>query len=111
MLSGAATTPGLICDASCSTLATGVERLTLLLQQGCCPTAIWHSPTIFLQQAISSCVMVRFGRQASAGIAIHKKSNPNTMTVRNFATSRCYSFKSDRVKNLSAKRSRCMLMK
>ena len=51
---------------------------------------MWQSPAIFLQQAISACVMVAFGRQAKAGIAVHDKTRANTNMERHFAMNRCY---------------------
>jgi hypothetical protein len=51
---------------------------------------IWQSPAIFLQQAISACVMVAFGKQAKAGIAVHAKTRTNTNVERNFPMNRCY---------------------
>jgi len=46
---------------------------------------MWQSPAIFLQQAISACVIVAFGRQAKAGIAVQAKTRANTSMERHFA--------------------------
>jgi hypothetical protein len=48
-----------------------------------------------LQGTLSSCVMLGFGRQASAGLAVHTTSNANTTTERVFPTVRCYRFQRD----------------
>gem|GEM_PF-96416 len=57
-------------------------------------------PSIFLQQAISACVIPWVGRHASAGIAVHKTSKANPTIERHLATSRCYILKRNRVKGL-----------
>lgn len=49
---------------------------------------MWHSPAIFLQQAISAGVIVEFGRQAKAGRAVHAKSRTNTSVERHLAMDR-----------------------
>jgi hypothetical protein len=51
---------------------------------------MWQSPAIFLQQAISACVIAAFGRQAKAGTAVHVKTSTNTNMERHFAMSKCY---------------------
>jgi hypothetical protein len=43
-----------------------------------------------LQQAISARVIVAFGKQAKAGIAVHAKIRTITKVERHFAMSRCY---------------------
>ena len=51
---------------------------------------MWQSPAIFLQQAISARVIVAFGRQAKAGIAVHVKTRTNANMERHFAMTRGY---------------------
>ena len=51
---------------------------------------IRQSPAIFLQQAISACVIVVLGKQAKAGIAVHKKTRQNTNIERHFVIDKCY---------------------
>jgi hypothetical protein len=69
---------------------TGASTLGPVLQQGCSPGPRWHSPAIFLQQAISASVIWLFGRQASAGAIVHKNSKLKTAMGRTFAIHRCY---------------------
>jgi hypothetical protein len=71
-------------------VATGASTLAPVLQQGCSPGPRWHSPAIFLQQAISASVIWLFGRQASAGAIVHKNSKLKTVMGRTFAIYRCY---------------------
>ena len=51
---------------------------------------MWQLPAIFLQQAISACVIEGFGRQAKAGIAVHAKTSRNANMERHFDISTCY---------------------
>ena len=46
---------------------------------------MWQSPAIFLQQAISDCVIWWFGRQASKGAAVHTASKHRTTIARTLA--------------------------
>jgi hypothetical protein len=85
-----ATTNGWISIAVRSSVATGVVRSTFVLQQGWAPAPMWQLPAIFLQQAISACVIKGFGRQAKAGIAVHAKTSRNANMKRHFAINTCY---------------------
>ena len=71
-------------------VATGASTLGPVLQQGCSPGPRWHSPALFLQQAIPASVIWLFGRQASAGAIVHKNSKLKTAMGRTFAIHRCY---------------------
>jgi hypothetical protein len=62
-------------------------RFTLVLQQGWLLTPIRQSPAIFLQQAISACVMVELGKHASAGVAVQTKARMKANVQRHFAIS------------------------
>jgi hypothetical protein len=70
--------------------ATAEGTLETLLQQGCSPIPRWQSPAIFLQHAISDGVICVVGRQASAGIAVHTMSKPNTTMEWHLAMVKCY---------------------
>lgn len=52
---------------------------------------MWQSPAIFLQQAISACVMLGLGKQANAGTADHARISTNATIGRHLPTSKCYS--------------------
>jgi hypothetical protein len=83
------------------TLATGALTLALFSQQGWFCIPMWQSPAIFLQQAISACVMVEAGRQASAGVAVQTKIRMNANAGRHFAMTRCYILNGALVKRFS----------
>jgi hypothetical protein len=65
--------------------ATGAGPLETVLQQGCCPFAMWQSPAIFLQHSISECVICGLGRQASAGELIQTQIRASPMMCWNLA--------------------------
>jgi len=48
---------------------------------------MWQSPAIFLQQAISACVMVGLGRHARAGVAVQTNNKMNANVQRHLAMS------------------------
>ena len=56
--------------------------MTDVLQHGCWPAPMLQLPAIFLQQAISACVICAVGRHASAGAVIHAASKKRTTMVR-----------------------------
>jgi hypothetical protein len=47
---------------------------------------MWQSPAIFLQHAISEGVIWELGRQASAGVPIHRQSRHSAILEWNFDT-------------------------
>ena len=68
----------------------GDGELDTVLQQGCCSAPILQSPAIFLQQAISDCVICGLGRQANAVGAAHATTNTNASICRNLPIPKCY---------------------
>src|SRR5438045_2807719 len=51
---------------------------------------MWQSPAIFWQHAISAAVICGLGRHASAGVATHMVTKPNTKIERQHAITECY---------------------
>jgi hypothetical protein len=78
----------------------GEGELDTVLQQACCSAPILQSPAIFLQQAISTCVICGFGRQANAVGAAHAKTTTNASIRRNLPMPEFYPVPADVCKQL-----------